>query len=385
MNITIDISQTAFPGTGVARYTQALVESLIRYAPEHTYTFFFSSLRKDPPALLIEQIQSPHRLVHMHIPPTALSFMWNTLHLVPIEWFVGHTDLYLSSDWTQAPTRLAKKMSIVHDLVVYVYPETSTTKTQFNTAFRTLIPNIVATQKRRLHWVQRECDVIVADSYSTEADIKKFLSVSKSQTSVIYPSVTVVKPSDEFIVSTRSKYSLKKPYLLAVGKIEPRKNLKTLIHAFAQTQLYEQYDLVIVGEQGWGNTAHSQLSEEVETSIKFLGYVPDPELYALYSSAHLFVMPSLYEGFGYPLIEAMALKCPVSASHTSSLGELAKGHGLTFDPQNIESISQTLVEGVTHNPKQMAMVQKAYAFAQTFSQESFAQNLSKIFMSLYNN
>ena len=103
MKIGIDISQTAFPGSGVARYTQNLALSLLDESARDSslpdeYSFFFSSLRKSPPEEILKAIRSPHSLKRMFIPPTLLAYLWNHLHLVPVETFMGKLDVFISSD-----------------------------------------------------------------------------------------------------------------------------------------------------------------------------------------------------------------------------------------------------------------------------------------------
>jgi glycosyltransferase involved in cell wall biosynthesis len=265
---------------------------------------------------------------------------------------------------------------------VYLFPETSTTKAEVSLKQFSVLPNIVGTQKRRLHWVKKECDHIMVDSKSTLDDAHKVLGIPESRMTVVYPSVHTIKPTDEMILMTRSTYNLKRPYILTVGKLEPRKNTIRLIDAFVKSNLYKEMDLVVVGSQGWGDVTHQELPQEVDETIKFVGYVPDNELFALYGSATLFAMPSLYEGFGYPVIEAMASGCPVAASKTSSVGELVRGRGELFDPEDVDDISQSLLKLAQDTDLQRKYSKKGSAFAKSFSAESFASKINKVFASL---
>lgn len=381
MKIGIDISQTAFPGSGVARYTQNLALSLLDESARDSslpdeYSFFFSSLRKSPPEEILKAIRSPHSLMRMFIPPTLLAYLWNHLHLVPVETFMGKLDVYISSDWTQPPVRHAKSVTIIHDMIPYLYPETSTTQTHFRASNLTIQPNIVATHIDRLAWVAQECDCIIADSHSTKRDIMSCLDIPPDIIQVVYPAVEVIHATPSAQAQVRSSYGLSRPYLLTVGKIEPRKNIPALIQAFAQSGLWKSHDLALVGAQGWGDASQAlDVQPEALSALKWLGFVPDPDLFALYAQADQCVMPSLYEGFGFPIIEAMAMGCPVACSHTSSLGELGNGYAELFDPLDIDDIADTIVRLQKSIDAKTYDSHSAQTYAQTFTRKRFADDI----------
>ena len=165
MRIGIDISQIIHEGTGVAHYTRNLVENLLKADKKNEYVLFFSSLRRKPPKL--------PNIRAFKIPPTLLEFLWNRLHICPIEWFIGEVDVFLSSDWVQPPTIRARKVTTIHDLSPWKYPET-------------LHPQIVTVHKRRMKWVKRECDLIICDSEATKKDAMKILKIPEKKLKVIY-------------------------------------------------------------------------------------------------------------------------------------------------------------------------------------------------------
>ncbi len=322
MNIGIDISQSAYKGTGVARFTTGLTRSIIEHNEKDKWSFFFSSLRREiDPALYVELKEKNFDLRTAKLPPTALDIMWNRLHLIGIERFMGNLDWFISSDWTEPPAK-AQKATIVHDLVYLKMPDT-------------VASSIKDVQKRRLKLVKRESDVIFVDSLSTKNDLIDLLDIDEGRIVLNYPGVTITKPTIEEITRTQFKFQLHKPFILAVGKIEPRKNLKRLIDAFTSLNLPDT-ELIIAGPEGWEDL------ERVHKHVTFLGYVSDTELAALYTLAQLFVFPSLYEGFGYPAVEAMLLGCPVIMSHTSSLIELGKDITPFFNPLETSEIASTI-------------------------------------------
>ena len=186
MKIGIDISQLVYQRTGVANYLQRLIKALLAQDKENEYVFFFSSLRgKLEPQFIKEITGSRVEIKQFKFPPTALDILWNKLHIVPIEWFIGDVDVFISSDWTQAPTQRAKRVTILYDLIVYKYPEETHNKTEFSLMNLLVSPNIVASQKRRLMWVKKECDAILCISESTKKDAEKILGIEENRLHVI--------------------------------------------------------------------------------------------------------------------------------------------------------------------------------------------------------
>jgi len=197
MRIGIDISQLAFENTGVANYLKNLVEHLVEQDTKNEYVLFYSSLRKDLPESkvwknggkikdeFLPKVASLTIAQH-RFPPVFLEFLWNRLHIFPMERLLGPIDIFLSSDWVQPPTK-AKKITILYDLIVYKYPEE--THNQVGFSLRNLIfsANIVASQKRRLKWVKKEVDKILCISEATKRDAEEILSIPQEKLDVVYP------------------------------------------------------------------------------------------------------------------------------------------------------------------------------------------------------
>jgi len=177
MKIGIDISQLAYQNTGVANYLGNLVSAMIEDDHENEYILFFSSLRKNFQFSNFNfQSKSNVSIKQFKIPPTVLDLLWNKLHIVPIENLIGDVDVFITSDWTEPPAKKAKKVTILYDLIVYKYPEETAEK-------------IVATQKRKLHWVKKESAMILCISEATKLDAKEILGISEEKLQVIYPGV----------------------------------------------------------------------------------------------------------------------------------------------------------------------------------------------------
>lgn len=184
MKIGIDISQTAYEGTGVANYVFQCVDRLLKTDTQNEYVLFYSSLRIQNSKFKIHSIRQAQdknykakfKIKQFKLPPTVLDILWNKLHILPIEWLIGDVDVFISSDWTQPPVRCAKNVTILYDLIVYKYPHETAEK-------------IVKTQKRRLHWVEKECDAILCISESTKKDAMEILGIEEKKLFVTYPGV----------------------------------------------------------------------------------------------------------------------------------------------------------------------------------------------------
>ena len=357
MKIIVDISQVAYPGTGVARFTRGLVETILEHdTKRHEFVFFFSSLRRMLDADLKKKFEGKnYHLIRYNIPPRALSLLWNDIHKVKIERLVGDFDWVITSDWTEPPSSF-KKATVVHDLTYLRYP-------------KTVEPTILHTQAKRMKWVKKESSIIFADSESTKEDLIEYLEIDPKKIYVNYPGVSIPEVSKETIASTLEKYNLNKPFILAVGKIEPRKNLSRLIEAFSN--LASQHELIIVGPAGW-DSARGETK-----NVRFLGYVTDSELSALYSSCLFFVYPSIWEGFGYPVIEAMSLGAPVATSSTSSLGEVAHEVAILFDPHDVAEIQKALQQLSSDQALRTHLAKKGKKRASEFTWEKYYHKLIK--------
>lgn len=360
MNIGIDISQVVYEGTGVGRFTKGLIEAILDYDKENKWTFFFSAFRGKIDKDILNKIKMPpHRYVRLPLSPNMLSFLWNTLHIVPIEVFTGPLDVFICSDWTEPPS-LCKKATIVHDFAYLRYPET-------------VHSSILSTQKKRMEWVRKESSFIITPSKATQKDVSNFFSISIDKVFPLYSGVVVEKPSIAFLDETKNKYNLHKKFMLSVGKLEPRKNISRLIDAFVSLR-NEEVDLIIVGPQGWDE----QSAQKQYKNVHFTGFVSEKELHALYELCEFFVYPSLWEGFGYPVLEAMHHSKSVAVSDNSSLIELVEGRGLLFDPLSVPEIAKSLKTLLTNQELRHEYEKKGFKYAKEFTWKRYYKGLMKV-------
>lgn len=190
MKIGIDVSQLAFENTGVANYLKRLTQDLFEQK-QHTYILFYSSLRKKLSKEYMSIINQ-HKNVQLKqyaIPPAVLDYMWNRLHILPIEMFIGNVDIFITSDWTEPPSLSAKKASILYDLIVYKHPEETHNKTQFNLKTFLVSPNIVDVQKRKHKRMKKESEVIFCISDATKKDAENILKIPSEKLHTIYPGI----------------------------------------------------------------------------------------------------------------------------------------------------------------------------------------------------
>ncbi len=181
MKIGIDISQIAHQNTGVAQYVRKLVSAILAADTKNDYVLFGASLRKRYvfSKFLTELGGTSPRLslVSVPVPPTILAILWNRLHIVPIEVFIGEVDVFWSSDWTQPPLSRAKGVTTIHDVSFLTHPES-------------FVPQIIDEQNRRLKWAKAECSVFLCDSVATKEDVRTYLQLPSEMLRVVYPGFT---------------------------------------------------------------------------------------------------------------------------------------------------------------------------------------------------
>ena len=347
MKIAIDVSQVVY-GTGVSQYTRNLIENLFKIDKENEYLLFAGSLRRKKDILNI----FPKAKV-FPIPPTLLNILWNKLHILPLEKLVGSVDVVHTSDWTEPPGS-AFKVTTVHDLAPFIYP---------NLFPRDVLRNIVDTHRSRLYWVRQESDRIIVPTNATKKDLVN-LGFDEAKIRVIpeAPNTSFKKESSDVVERVARKFKIYGDYVISVG-IDPRKNTQRLVKAFEHATAGRDIKLVFVG-----TPKYSKL--KVSRNIRMLGNVSTDDLRALYSGAKALLYPSLYEGFGLPILEAFSCGCPVLTSNRSSMAEVAGDAAVLVDPESVESIGDG-IEKILRGPK--AFIDKGSKRVNEFSWEKAAR------------
>jgi len=234
--------------------------------------------------------------------------------------------------------------------------------------------------QRMTHHTARHAARVIVDSMNTGDDVHELMGVPNERITVVYPGLNITPvPRDELdtLAALRRRFSLPEEYVLFVGTLEPRKNIVTLLEAWSI--LAGRYGikptLVIAGGKGW---FYETLEARTRTlgltdSVRYLGYVPDGELPALYATATLFVFPSLYEGFGFPPLEAMACGTPVLVSDRPSLPEVVGEAGLILPAQDPTAWAEAVAELLCSPERRTAMSEAGRAQASRFSWERTAE------------
>jgi glycosyltransferase involved in cell wall biosynthesis len=323
MKIAIDISQIVY-GTGVSTYTQNLVTGLLKLDQKNEYVLFGGSARRySTLRSFCNKLRGNFTTKLVSVPPTVADLMWNKMHIVPIESLTGKIDVFHSSDWTEPPSR-AYKVTTVHDLTPLKYPQFTAQK-------------VVEVHKRKLKWVQKESKRIIVPSVATQNDLAEF-GFNKERIRVIPEAV-----SDEYhpathdaIVAVRQKYNLEGDFVLAIGA-NPRKNTNRIIQAMKRVNKETNIKCIVIGQP-------LAISTQQPSYINFVGFIPREDIISLYSAARCLVYPSIYEGFGLPILEAFACGCPVVTSNNSSLVEIVDEAGVKVDPYDINAISAGILK-----------------------------------------
>jgi glycosyltransferase involved in cell wall biosynthesis len=239
-----------------------------------------------------------------------------------LDWIGPRADVFHASQQLRKPPRSGRLTATLYDMTCWLVPETHSPR------------NVWASQLFAERVLGR-ADGLISISESTRRDAVRLLGLEPDKVVVIYPGV-----ADAFFRAAPAS-GLSRPYILFVGTVEPRKNIDTLLDAYAQlpSSLRAEFDLVLAGPAGWGDTATLERLRSGQEGVRYLGYVPEADLPGLTAGATVFVYPSLYEGFGLPLGQAMAAGVPAVTSNLSSMPEVAGDAALLVDPRSPSEIA----------------------------------------------
>ncbi len=292
---------------------------------------------------------------------------------------VGPSDIYHLPCPDVIGNYLGKLIVTVHDLIYKTYPQSHT-------------PRTIELTEKYMQAIAAKADHIICVSENTRRDLHNFFNIPLEKTSVVYNGVDhhlfyPLLPQEALHAGHQLKgFGIDKPYVLYVGTIEPRKNLTGLLESFAllKSKKIFQGQLVVVGMTGW-------MAENIEGFIKklgiqkdiiFSGFVSDGQLRQLYNRAEVFVFPSFYEGFGFPILEAFCCGVAVIASQTSSCGEIASEAALTIDPKDTTMIAQAMEQILTNKALKESLRKAGLKRAKEFSFWTTAKKTLDIYQTL---
>ena len=376
MRIAIDYTAAIRQEAGIGQYVRCLVDAMLAQDASNSYTLLASGrptrARPFPSADNV-------RARNIYIPDRYLNILWYRWRLpLSATFFSGQVDIYHGPDFALPPLNgKLRKVVTVHDLAFLEHPEYA-------------VPSLVAYLKKVVPEAVASADVVAAVSQTTGQALVDHLKTPHEKITVIPNGVGAYfrRITDPVLLgATRHKYGLKHPLVLGVGTLEPRKNHIGLIKAFAQAQKKKGGPamLAIAGSKGWLYEGTRQVVAELklENKVRFLGRVSDLELISLYSLADVFAFPSFSEGFGIPLLEAMACGAPVITSNTSSLPEVVGDAALLVDPQDVKALGHAITHLLENEQLREELRQKGYRRAQQYTWSASASKMLSVYQKLY--
>jgi len=362
MRVTIDAVPLLFRSAGVKNYLHYWIEHL-RGAAKGTEIRLFPWITNLPSLNHEASIADPVT-THLRV---GMWFLMN--RIAGLEQLLGSSDIFHSTKLLRPP-RGARLTATLYDCTCWLMPEMhAATNVAFESQFAERI--------------LRRADGLIAISENTRQDAVRVLGLPPEKIHVIYPGVptSFFEVTPEMAGAVVSRYGLTRPYVLFVGTIEPRKNVDLLLDAYAAlpASTRAEYELVLAGPEGWASPKTRARLQTPPAGIRYLGYVGEADLAGLYAGATAFVYPSLYEGFGFPVAQAMAAGVPVVTSNLSSLPEITGGAALLTDPRSEGELREALNRILTSSSVRATLKQQARPIAARYSWAECASQSVRFF------
>jgi glycosyltransferase involved in cell wall biosynthesis len=355
MRILIDATSLLLRSAGIKTYTYHWIQHLwLQAGNEQIFTF---------PHLGKLAALNHERSIFSSgetYPKLALLYAANIFPALPVlSWMTPRADVFHVSNQIRNPPRKQRLTATIHDMTSRLMPELHT---QGN----------VRADESFAENVLRRADRLIAVSENTRRDAARVLGLDPERIDVIYSGIPDVyfgaqpRPAD-------------RPYVFFLGTIEPRKNIDTLLDAWQASRLRDDFDLLIAGSTGWSSEKTLARLASNPAGVRYLGYVAEDELPGLTAGATVFVYPSLYEGFGFPVAQAMAAGVPVITSNTSCLPEIAGEGALLVDPRSPGDIRSALEKLLTSPSLQQQLRTAGQARAEQYRWEICARKSLEFF------
>lgn len=373
MKIGIDITPIIYD-RGVSRYTGNLVNALASRSDVELRLYGTSFRQKDRLQKFSAEVRqnrsSRHQTVIQSYPPKIQELLWNTLGSNPVHNLFPDLEVFHSWDWLQPPDKDVPLVSTIHDLAILKFPETAH-------------PKIMKFHQHSWEVLKKRHAQIITVSHATRKDVIELLKFPPQDVHVVYESLPLESIHISHSLTEDREEQLKKslrlnqPFILCVGTREPRKNLHKAIEAW--WPMRNDVQLLVAGSAGWDNS--EELGEKLKSNqLRFLGKVSDEELAVLYGEAEMLLYPSLYEGFGLPILEAFHFGTPVVTSNTSSMPEIAGNAAILVDPNSVESIRSGIKKMLGEDQEaQRRRLQQMIIRLQLFNWQRVADETCKVY------
>ncbi len=371
LRITLDYTSGVTQRTAIGRYIRQLIPALAALHTPHQYTLF-TSVR--PPADYRLPAESAFRRRVLPLGERIFKLGWQYARLpLPADLLTGRADLWHGLNGTLPPLLHGRAIVTVHDLAFLAQPDS-------------INPSTVAYLNKAVPRAVRRADAVITISEYTRRNLIERLHIPAERVQIAYPGISPAfqRITDAMLLAaTRYKFELQQPLILTVGTLEARKNLVRLVQAFDKIRRERGGPkmLAIAGPDGWGYEQVYEMVNQLglKKEVRFLNYVSDLDLILLYSLADVVALPSLYEDFGLPVLEAMACGAPVICSNTGGLPEAAGNAALLVKPTDTDTLAATLLR-LLRNPKLRALLsKKGQAQAAKFTWEACAQTHLKVY------
>jgi len=370
MHIAFDAKRAFLNSSGLGNYARTLVKSLHAYHPENQYTLFTprvveNEFQKNIHAATGISVQEPE-----HFIDKKLRSRWRSYGITQIL-NEKQVDIYHGLS-NELPFNIqqfkGKKMVTTHDLIFLRYPKLYPfiDRKIYNKKFRNACDN---------------ADIIIAISQETKRDIEKFYFIPESKIRVVYQSCDEIYYNPINAAQTEGvikKYNLPAEYLLYVGTIEERKNLLTLVKALKQTK---DIPLVVIGKKRtyFNKVMDYITANQLKNRVHFIEHIDHYELPVVYSKAKIFIFPSLFEGFGIPIIEALTSKVPVITTAGGCFPEAGGPDSIYIDPQNEKQLAEHINFLLSNEQTRIQMAEKGFQYAQLFHPKKCVEQLMRIY------
>lgn len=369
MTLYLDVSAGVNVTAGLGRYSRTLTQALLPYLIEPPTLFYNHIEGRTKPIEALAHL--PTRPIKLGYKPWRMAAWMGQLGRIPFNRLLPNAELLHAHEHLLMPLRGIPTILTVHDLIFKLFPEHH--KRLNHIFLNNAMPLFV-----------KRADAIIAISEATKRDLMNYYDVPDEKITVIYEAAApnFQPPTPEQIQQVKVKFQLPSQFLLVVGTIEPRKNYSRLVQAFMQLRsTHADLKLVVVGSKGWLYDDFFQTIESLNATehVIFPGYVPDEDLSAVYAAATVMVMPSVYEGFGLPILEAMACGTPVASSNAASLPELGGDVPLYFDPNDTDAMIEAIGRVVGDNRLQQTMREQGPIQAARFNWNTAARQTAQLY------